>query len=85
MATTLLASGEFHRPYLAPPKMRPELVKTLRDAFNKTMKDPVFLAETKKKRLDIDATTGEEVEALTKEAMSQPKDVIERLKIMMGK
>ena len=65
--------------------MRPELVKTLRDAFNKTMKDPEFLAETKKKRLDIEATTGEEVEALTKEAMSQPKDVIERLKIMMGK
>ena len=83
LATTLLASGEFHRPYLAPPKMRPELVKPLRDAFNKTMKDPEFLAETKKKRLDIDATTGEEVEALTKEAMSQPKDVIDRLKIMM--
>ena len=65
--------------------MRPELVKTLRDAFNKTMKDPEFLAETKKKRLDIDATTGEEVEALTKEAMSQPKEVIDRLKIMMGR
>jgi hypothetical protein len=85
LATALLASGEFHRPYMAPPKMRPELVKTLRDAFNKTMKDPEFLAETKKKRLDIDATTGEEVEALTKEAMSQSPEVIERLKRMMGK
>jgi hypothetical protein len=35
--------------------------------------------------LDIDATTGEEVEALTKEAMFQSPDVIERLKKMMGK
>ena len=85
LATTLLASGDFHRPYLAPPKMRPELVRTVREAFNKTMKDPDFLAETKKKRLDIDPTTGEEVETLTKEVMSQPPEVVERLKKMMGK
>jgi tripartite-type tricarboxylate transporter receptor subunit TctC len=85
LASTLLASGDFHRPYLAPPKIRPELVRTLREAFAKTMKDPDFLAETKKKKLDIDPTTGEEVEALTKEVMSQPKDVVERLKKMMGK
>jgi len=85
LATTLLASGDFHRPYLAPPKMRPELVRTVREAFNKTMKDPDFLAENKKKKLDIDPTTGEEVETLTKEVMSQPPEVIERLKKMMGK
>jgi tripartite-type tricarboxylate transporter receptor subunit TctC len=85
LAMALLASGEFHRPYMAPPKMRAEVVKMLRDAFNKTMKDPEFLAETKKKRLDIDATTGEEVEALTKEAMSQSPEVIDRLKKMMGR
>ena len=85
LASTLLASGDFHRPYLAPPKIRPELVKTLREAFTKTMKDPDFLAETKKKRLDIDPTTGEEVETLTKEVMSQPPEVVERIKKMMGK
>jgi hypothetical protein len=84
LATALLASGDFHRPYLAPPKMRPEVVKVLREAFNKTMKDPEFLAETKRKRLDMNPTTGEEVEALTKEVMSQPKDVVDRLKVMMG-
>jgi tripartite-type tricarboxylate transporter receptor subunit TctC len=83
LATALLASGEFHRPYLAPPKVPAEQAKILRDAFNKTMKDPEFLAETKKKRLDIDPTTGEEVEALTKEVMNQPPEVIERLKKMM--
>jgi tripartite-type tricarboxylate transporter receptor subunit TctC len=85
LATALLASGDFHRPYLAPPQIRPDLVKTLRDAFNKTMKDPDFLAEAKKKKLDIDPTTGEEVEALTKDVMSQPPAVIERIKKMMGK
>ena len=63
---------------------RREHVKTLREAFGKTMKDPEFLAETKKKRLDIDPTSGEEVEALTKDLMNQPPEVIERLKKMMG-
>jgi tripartite-type tricarboxylate transporter receptor subunit TctC len=85
LAATLLASGDFHRPYLAPPHMRPEIVKTLREAFNKTMKDPDFLVETKKKRLDMNPTTGEEVEALTKEVMSQPREVIDKLKKLMGK
>jgi tripartite-type tricarboxylate transporter receptor subunit TctC len=85
LASALLASGEFHRPYLAPPKVPPEQVKILREAFSKTMKDPEFLAETKKKRLDIDPTSGEEVEALTREVMNQPPEVIQRIKKMMGK
>jgi tripartite-type tricarboxylate transporter receptor subunit TctC len=85
LATALLASGEFHRPYLAPPNMRPEHVKILREAFNRTMKDPEFLAETKRKRLDMDPTTGEEVQLLAKEVMSQPQDVIDRLKKLMVK
>jgi tripartite-type tricarboxylate transporter receptor subunit TctC len=85
LATTLLSSGDFHRPYLAPPKIRPELVKMLREAFTKTMKDPEFLAETKKKRLDIDPTTGDDVETITKEVMSQPPEVVERIKKMMVK
>src|SRR5580765_6943561 len=83
LATALLASGDFHRPYLGPPQIRPDLVRTIREAFNKTMKDPEFLAETKRKKLDMDPTTGEEVEALTKDVMSQPHEVIERLKKMM--
>jgi len=85
LATTLLASGEFHRPYMAPPKMRPELVRLLRDAFSKTMKDPEFQTEAKRKKLDLDPTTGEEVQALANDVMAQPKDVVERLKQMMGK
>jgi tripartite-type tricarboxylate transporter receptor subunit TctC len=85
LSTALLASGDFHRPYLAPPNMRPEHVKVLREAFTKTMKDPGFLAEAKNKKLDIDPSSGEEVEALAREVMSQPPEVIERLKKLMGK
>lgn len=64
--------------------MRPDHVKVLREAFTKTVKDPAFLAEAKNKKLDIDPSSGEEVEALAKEVMSQPPEVIERLKKLMG-
>ncbi|MSP37929.1 MAG: hypothetical protein EXR70_05510 [Deltaproteobacteria bacterium] len=84
LATALLASGEFHRPFMAPPKMRPEVVKTLREAFSRTMKDADFIAEAKRKKLDLDPTTGEEVQLLATDAMAQPKDVIARLKKLMG-
>jgi len=85
LATALLASGEFHRPYMAPPKVRPEMVKMLRDAFTRTMKDADFIAEAKKKKLDLDPTTGEEVQSLATDVLAQPKDVIERLKKLMGR
>jgi hypothetical protein len=60
-------------------------VKILREAFTKTVHDPAFLAEAAKKKLDIDPTSGEEVEKLTREVMAQPADVIEKLKTLMGK
>ncbi|MBI2365947.1 MAG: hypothetical protein HYV01_13225 [Deltaproteobacteria bacterium] len=85
LTTALLAGGEFHRPYIGPPNLRPENVKLLREAFASVMKDPDFLTEAKKKRLDIDPTSGAEVEVLVKEVMNQPKDVIERLKVLMGR
>jgi tripartite-type tricarboxylate transporter receptor subunit TctC len=85
LATALMAAGEFHRPYLAPPNLRPEHVKTLREAFLKTAKDPALLEEAKKKKLDLDPSSGAEVESLVREVMSQPADVIERLKKLMGR
>jgi tripartite-type tricarboxylate transporter receptor subunit TctC len=85
LAVTVLTSGDFHRPYVAPPNMRPEHVTILREAFIKTTKDPAFLAEAKKKRLDIDPSGGEEMATLAKEVMSQPPEVIERIKKLMGK
>jgi hypothetical protein len=72
LATALMTAGEFHRPYLAPPNLHPEHVKILREAFLKTAKDPTFLEETKKKKLDLDPSSGEEVETPVKEVMSQP-------------
>jgi hypothetical protein len=39
--------------------MRPEHVKLLREAFSKTVKDPEFVAEAAKKKLDFPASQPE--------------------------
>jgi hypothetical protein len=56
----------------------------LRDAFNATMKDSEFLAELDKRKFDLDPTSGEELEKIVKDAMSQPPDIVARLKKLLG-
>jgi tripartite-type tricarboxylate transporter receptor subunit TctC len=84
VSTVILASGDLGRPIAAAPSLPPDRVKTLRDSFMKTMSDRELLAEAKKKDLDITPTTGEELESLAKEVVSQPPDVIERMKKVLG-
>jgi tripartite-type tricarboxylate transporter receptor subunit TctC len=80
VVTAILASGDLGRPIVAPPGVPADRVKILREAFAKTMRDPVFLEDVKKKKLEADPSSGEEVEAIAREAVSQPRDVIERMK-----
>lgn len=46
---------------------------------------PALLAETQKKQLEVDPTTGEELAALADEVMSANKDSIARLETLRGK
>jgi tripartite-type tricarboxylate transporter receptor subunit TctC len=85
LATVVLASGELGRPYLLPPGTPTERLKTLRAAFVKMMADPGFLDESKKRNLELEPSSGEELERLAKEVMSQPPEVIERMKKLLGK
>ena len=85
LATVVLASGELGRPYLLPPGISAERLKILREAFLKTMADPGFLDDAKKRNLDVEPSTGEELEKIAKEVMAQPSEVIERMKKLMGK
>jgi tripartite-type tricarboxylate transporter receptor subunit TctC len=80
VAKVLLSSGDLGRPFFGPPGMAADRVKILRDAFTKTMSDEALLAEAKKKQWDLDPMNGEELEALAKEIMVQPPEVIERVK-----
>jgi tripartite-type tricarboxylate transporter receptor subunit TctC len=79
----LLASGALGRPILTSPGTPPDRVKILRDAYEKMLKDPGFLDDIKKKKFELDSTSGEELEAVVKEVMTQPPETIERLKKLL--
>jgi tripartite-type tricarboxylate transporter receptor subunit TctC len=85
LAKVILASGEFGRPLVVPPGVPADRLKILREAFNKSVKDPGLLAEAEKRRLEMDPGTGEELESLAKEVMSAPPDVVQRVQKMLGK
>jgi tripartite-type tricarboxylate transporter receptor subunit TctC len=84
LAAVILAANEIGRPIVATPGIPPERVKILRDAFTKAMNDPELLDDAKKKRLELDPVAGEDLEALGKEIVAQPPDVIERMKKLLG-
>jgi len=85
LATLVLAAGDFGRPYVLPPGTPGDRVKTLREAFTKTINDPSVIEDAQKKRLGIDPTPGEELTALAREVISQPPEVVERMRKMLGK
>ena len=79
-AEAMLLGGDWARPMLAAPGTPADRVRILRDAYDKTMKDAEFLVEAKKLRIEIEASRGEELQARALEVMSQPREIIERVK-----
>jgi tripartite-type tricarboxylate transporter receptor subunit TctC len=79
-----MASGEFGRPMLAGPGNPPERIKMMREAYAKAMRDPGLIDEAKKGQMDMEYTSGEELQTLMKELMSQPREVIERVKKILA-
>ncbi len=84
LAKVVLAAGEFGRPMVASPSIPADRVKILRDAFNKTAKDPEFIEETKKRKFDLEPVSGDELESLAKEVLSQPPEIVERMKKLLA-
>lgn len=70
----------FGRPYLAPPGANAANVKVLRDAFSKTVKDPEFIADAEKGRLDVTPSSGERVQDVVEKLYATPKETIKRAK-----
>jgi tripartite-type tricarboxylate transporter receptor subunit TctC len=83
LAQVLLAGGDFGRPMMVTPGTPPERIKILRAAYDKAMKDPDLLREAEKGKMDVDPTSGEELEALVKKTMDQPKEVLARVQKML--
>jgi tripartite-type tricarboxylate transporter receptor subunit TctC len=67
---TWVGTYEFQRPFMVPPGTPKERLQLLRKAFADTMKDPEFVAETKKSKLEITYVSGEEIDKHVDKVMS---------------
>jgi tripartite-type tricarboxylate transporter receptor subunit TctC len=63
-------------PFVAPPGLPPDRAAALRAAFMAMCKDPAFLEDAKKARLDVSPIDGAAVRALLAKAAAMPKDVV---------
>jgi tripartite-type tricarboxylate transporter receptor subunit TctC len=84
VAQVVLAAGDFGRPMMVTPGTPAERVKLLREAYVKTLTDPEALAEAKKARMDVEPTSGEELESLVKEIFDSSPEVLERVKKILA-
>ncbi len=85
LTTVLLSPGSFGRPIVGGPGIPADRIKILRDGFLKAMRDPELLAEAEKRRWEPDPVSGEKLQALAREVISQPPDVIARMNAVLGK
>jgi len=72
--------GPTARPYLLPPGTPKDRVQILRKAFIDTMKDPEFLADATKAKLDLNPLDGAELERNVREVFNLDKALIPRAK-----
>jgi tripartite-type tricarboxylate transporter receptor subunit TctC len=85
LANVLLGSGGFgSAPMIASPGTPAEQVKILRAGYAKALNDPDLIGETKRKGLEPVLIHGDELEALAKEVMVQPPEVIGLMRKVMG-
>jgi len=73
------------RSFAAPPDVPAARVAALRAAFAATMKDPQFLEDAKKTRLDLSPQTGEQVQAFVSKLYATPPDIVAQAKKILGR
>jgi hypothetical protein len=78
------AQNEITKAYSVAPGVAKERLNILRKAFAATMKDPQFLADAKKSKLNVTHVTWQQVEKGVEEIHSLPPKLREELQVMAG-
>lgn len=78
-----LAPQGMDRPIIAPPGLPAERLGMLRKAFLAAMRDPAFIEEAKKQKLEIDEVSGEDVARIIATSYSAPADIVATAKAAM--
>ena len=66
------------RPFYAPPDLPKDRAETLRKAFLATLKDPEFLAEADKLKLEVTPVPGERVQQIVHDIYTTPPEVVQK-------
>jgi tripartite-type tricarboxylate transporter receptor subunit TctC len=70
---------QLSRPYAAPPGVPPDRAKALQDAFLATHKDPDYLADAERLRVDVSPIGGAEVLRLINNIAATPPDELKKV------
>ena len=81
----MLARLEYGRPFFLPPNVPAARVEALRRAFDATMKDPAYLAEADRLKVDVEPLSGEQVAALVEQVCRTPAETVARVRAAMEK
>ena len=73
-------AADVARPFVMPPGTPKDRVQTMRAAFLATLKDPAFLAEAEKSKLDVDPVTGETLEKIVAGLYKMNPAILAKLK-----
>jgi tripartite-type tricarboxylate transporter receptor subunit TctC len=74
----LIAPQYVGRPFFSSPDIPPERKAALRAAFDKTMKDPEFLAEAARADMEISPVSGAKIDAFIAALYKTPQDVVKK-------
>jgi tripartite-type tricarboxylate transporter receptor subunit TctC len=82
--TFLSSDTAIARSLVVTPDTPPDRVAALRHAFDETVKDPEFLAEAEKAKLDIVPMSGEDAQKIADSIVNTPREVVARAKTLLG-
>lgn len=72
------------RPFLAPPGIPEDRKAALIEAFDATMKDPAFLEDASKQRLEIVPSSSAQIDGFLADVYSTPRPLVQRAARILG-
>jgi tripartite-type tricarboxylate transporter receptor subunit TctC len=78
--TLFYAQTSFSRPYVVAKEVPGARVEALRKAFMDTMKDPELVADAQRLGMDVDATSGAELQTKIRDLYSAPGKLVDQIR-----
>lgn len=78
------STSEIGQSFVTPPGVPAPVVAALRQAFEATMKDPEYIAATKKANIELNPMTAAQLDKLTEATLSAPQRIVERYRKAVG-